>query len=64
VRDERYKLIHFYGSDEWELFDLERDPHELRSVYADRAYAPVVKRLRAELERLRALYGVPAKDPI
>ncbi|MGH7444056.1 MAG: sulfatase family protein, partial [Longimicrobiales bacterium] len=32
VRTERYKLIHYYEVDEWELFDLSRDPHELVSV--------------------------------
>ena len=26
VRDDRYKLMHFYVSNEWELFDLEEDP--------------------------------------
>ena len=39
VRTDRYKLIHFYTIDEWELFDLENDPHELKSVYDDPAYA-------------------------
>jgi len=32
VRTDRYKLIHFYTIDEWELFDLETDPDELNSV--------------------------------
>jgi len=26
IRTDRYKLIHFYDTDEWELFDLEKDP--------------------------------------
>ncbi|MDP6538153.1 MAG: sulfatase [Planctomycetota bacterium] len=57
VRDERYKLIHYYQLDEWELFDLERDPSELASVHADPAYAKVRERLEAELVRLGELYG-------
>jgi len=58
VRTQRHKLIHFYDIGEWELFDLERDPDELRSLYDDPAYAPVVEELKAELQRLRAEYGV------
>ena len=41
VRTERYKLIYFYTLDEWELFDLETDPRELKSVYADSAYSAI-----------------------
>ena len=33
VRNNRYKLIHFYNDiDEWELYDLQKDPHELHNV--------------------------------
>ena len=59
MRTDRYKLIHFYTIDEWELFDLEKDPHEMKSVYADPEYAAVVKELKAELARLRAELKVP-----
>lgn len=59
VRTARYKLIHFYQLDEWELYDLEQDPHEMRSVYADPANARVVTELKTELERLRRQYAVP-----
>jgi len=42
VRTERYKLIHFYFDvDEWELYDLETDPHEMKNVYNDPSYAGV-----------------------
>jgi len=56
VRTERYKLIHYYETDEWECFDLEADPHEMRSVYGDPEYAGVVTDLKAELERLQYYY--------
>ncbi len=56
VRTKDYKLIHYYTLDEWELFDLKKDPDELKSVYADPAYADVVKEMKAELERLRTYY--------
>jgi len=58
IRTKRYKLAHFYYDiDEWELFDLQKDPDELHNVYNDPAYAEVVKQLKAELEKLRAQYG-------
>ncbi len=42
---------------EWQLFDLDTDPHELRNVYADPAYADVVRELRGELRRLQTEAG-------
>ena len=61
LRTERYKLIYYYepepGPQEWELFDLQADPRELRNVYADPAYADVVRRLKAELAQRRAEVG-------
>jgi len=33
----------------WELFDMEKDPFELKNVYDDPAYASIVKELTAEL---------------
>jgi arylsulfatase A-like enzyme len=56
VRTERYKLIHFYDIDEWELYDLEKDPQEMRSVYADPGYAKVVVDMKQRLEELREKY--------
>ena len=63
VRTDRYKLIYYYKIDEWELFDLDRDPHELRSVYDDPAYADVRKKLQAELKRLRRELKDRTGDP-
>ena len=53
VRTERYKLIYFNRIDCWELFDLQKDPHELKSVYGDPKYAKIQKELTDELYRLR-----------
>jgi len=54
VRTARYKLIHYYDIGEWELFDLETDPDELKSVYDVEAYAGIRAELTAELARLRS----------
>ena len=69
VRNERYKLIYFYGkglgasnaSDVetqpyWELYDLQTDSDELHNVYDDADYADVQKQLHAELDRLQAKF--------
>ena len=53
VRTDRYKLIYFDRIKQWELFDLNKDPHELRSVYDDPNYAEVVATMKKELARLR-----------
>jgi len=57
VRTKRYKLARFYGgADSWELFDLEKDPHELKNVYADKANEAVVKSLKEQLKTLIVQY--------
>ena len=61
VRTERFTLAHFYDTDEWELFDHQRDPHEMRSVYGEAEYAPVVAELKGELGRLRRELRVPER---
>ncbi|MQM40204.1 Arylsulfatase [wastewater metagenome] len=66
LRTERYKLVYYYGealgskgaidesrTPEWELFDLEKDPMELNSVYDDPDYQEVLKELKQELDRLK-----------
>jgi arylsulfatase A-like enzyme len=57
VRTGRYKLVYYDQTQEWELFDLEEDPREMRSVYEDPARAELVATLKAELRRLREYYG-------
>jgi arylsulfatase A-like enzyme len=56
ARTDRYKLIHFYGLDQWELFDLEKDPREMNNVYDDPEYAQIVHEMTAEIERLQEQY--------
>ena len=53
IRTERHKLIFYNKIDQWELFDLADDPHELRNLYDDPARADLVKTLKAEMTRLR-----------
>ena len=59
VVTDRYKLIYFYNLDEWELYDLAKDPREMKSLHADPAYAKTLATLKAELKRLRKELKVP-----
>jgi arylsulfatase A-like enzyme len=61
VTTDRHKLIHYYDNQEWELFDLKKDPQEMKSVYGDPAYGDARQRLHAELKRLREVYQVPER---
>jgi arylsulfatase A-like enzyme len=56
VRNDRYKLMHFYQFDEWEFYDLETDPDELQNLYEDPNYADEIAAMKVELERLRTHY--------
>ncbi|MES2694557.1 MAG: sulfatase [Verrucomicrobiota bacterium] len=65
VVTDRYKLMRFEGTGEdyWELFDREKDPQELKSVYNDPAYASTKAQLEKDLARLRTELKVPAVTP-
>lgn len=63
VRTDRYKLIHFYNDiDEWELFDLQNDPNELKNLYNDPEMVEVQQELHQELDRLRTYYKVESDE--
>lgn len=58
VRNDRWKLIHFYNDiDQWELYDLQEDPHELRNLYGLPEYAAPRREMTDELVRLQTQYG-------
>lgn len=54
---ERYKLIHYYYDiDEWELYDIQADPQEMKNVYNDPDYASIKVDLHKRLEILMKKY--------
>ena len=58
IRTSRYKLIHFYYNvDEWELYDLENDPQEMKSLYNHPEYQSIIGELKEELQKLRVKYN-------
>ncbi len=64
VATKRYKLINFYDLDEWEFYDLEKDPYEMKSQYDNPAYQDKIAELKHELVRLREYYKLPPLVPI
>ncbi|HEY3322021.1 MAG TPA: sulfatase [Planctomycetota bacterium] len=53
VRTQTHKLIYFWKKDQWELYDLTKDPMELKNIYADPAQKETVEKLKAEMYRLK-----------
>ncbi len=53
VRTRTHKLIHFWKKDQWELFDLVRDPRELDNLYGRPGQEALTDRLKTELARLK-----------
>jgi arylsulfatase A-like enzyme len=55
IRTDRYKLIHFYNDvDQWELYDLKNDPHEVKNLYGQRT--SLTDSLKQQLEEIRRQY--------
>lgn len=58
IRTQKYTLAHFYYSmDVWELYDLEKDPLQLKNEINNPAYINVISKLKKELKRLMKGYG-------
>jgi arylsulfatase A-like enzyme len=58
VRTKKYKLIYFYNNIEaFELYDLEKDPHELNNIYGAEDYSEIQKEMENELADLRKYYN-------
>ena len=56
IRGERYKLIYFYTVNEWELYDLKKDPQEQKNLIKSISHQKVLREMKVELLKLRNLY--------
>ena len=57
VRDQRYKLIRFYGDgDSYEFYDLQEDPREMNNLYGKAEYKDKIEEMKKELVRLQQKY--------
>ncbi len=58
IRNQRYKLIHFYYSmDAWEFYDLKNDPSEMTNLIKSPSHAALIEDLKLELYQLKKSYG-------
>jgi arylsulfatase A-like enzyme/lysophospholipase L1-like esterase len=58
VRDSRHKLMHFPETKEWMLFDLEKDPKEMKNVAGEKEYESVLAGMKETYAKLKKQYGV------
>lgn len=56
VRGEQYKLIYFYTANEWQLYDLKKDPAEQNNLIHSTAHQSTISQLKVELMKLRDQY--------
>jgi arylsulfatase A-like enzyme len=57
IRTDRYKLIHFYNDiDDWELYDLKKDPMEMNDLYGEQGYEKLTQKLKKKLAHLQEKY--------
>ncbi len=71
IRTKEHKLIFYYGCTydggyrtppAWELYDMKKDPTEIKNVYDDPAYSKVVTELKGRLADLRTRVGDTGED--
>ncbi|WP_144057822.1 sulfatase family protein [Novipirellula maiorica] len=59
VRTKDHKLFYLPATDEWQMFDLSKDPGEMVNVYHNPEYSAMRTRLTLEYERLRREFEAP-----
>lgn len=58
IRTTDFKLIHFYNDvDEWEMYDMQNDPHELNNLYGKPEYAAKQAELMLLLKDVQEQYA-------
>ncbi len=62
VRTKRYKLFYIPMTDEWQMFDLEKDPDEMKSVYGNPEYGVVQDDMRKRYDQIREDVGAPSYE--
>lgn len=63
IRTKQYKLMHFYNPvDGWELYDMKKDPTEMKNVYNKPEYKAVVADLKKRLTALQEKYNDPERS--
>ena len=63
IRTDRYTLSYIWTSGEWMLFDMKKDPMQMKNVIDDPAYKATVEQLKKRYHELRKTYKVPENSP-
>lgn len=62
IRTPRYSLMRFYGDvNQWELYDLKKDPENMHNLYGQPAYEKLTQKLKKELLQLQEQYDDPIR---
>lgn len=57
LRTEQYTLVRFYGpKDFWELYDLKKDPRQVRNLYGQNGYDAITAELKTRLIQQIKMY--------
>ena len=56
LRSDRYKIIYFYTVDEWEFYDLNKDPGEQKNLINNSSYKAEIREMRNMLDKNREYY--------
>ena len=57
VQTKNYKLIRFYKRvNSWELYNLQKDPHDMHNLYGKKGYEKITQQLKSQLNVLIAQY--------
>ena len=56
IRTSQYKLVYFYTVNEWELYDLTKDPAEKNNIYSNPQNKLLVSQLKKQLVEQRSFY--------
>lgn len=70
VRTDRYKLISYYTLNQWELFDLQKDPDEMENLFewygyrVKPGYEKIAESLVASLQEMREQYDDTTGSPV
>ncbi len=62
VRTKTHKLFYIPSTQEWQMFDLVKDPQEMINVYDNPEYASFRKSLTTEYDRLRKDFDAPSYE--
>ena len=57
VRGENHKLVYFYTLNEWEFYDLKKDPDEQKNLIHSANQQDLIKKYKQELLKLRDQYN-------